>query len=221
MISVLRFLGSLRVGVALLLAIFGLVFWGTLFEARAGVELGTERFFDSWIFFAAGIFPLPALKTLAIFLVVNLLCALLFRIPRTKKNVGIWILHFSLLILIAGSFLSHASRENFDAFGFVGASLPLDEKAENSLRLLNADSMKVCALNGAGDSIFIAANSPQTIGDYQIYFAETIPMNAEKTIVRLHIRRDPFDFVPKLFALIFCAGIFLQCIFCRGKNENF
>ena len=101
LISVLRFLGSLRVGVALLLAIFGLVFWGTLFEARAGVELGTERFFDSWIFFAAGIFPLPALKTLAIFLFVNLLCALLFRIPRTKKNVGIWILHFSLLILIA------------------------------------------------------------------------------------------------------------------------
>ena len=48
MISVLRFLGSLRVGVALLLAIFGLVFWGTLFEARAGVELGTERFFENF-----------------------------------------------------------------------------------------------------------------------------------------------------------------------------
>jgi len=97
-----------------------LLFWGTLFAARAGADAAASRFFGSWFVWVLRIVPLPALKTVSVILSVNLISAIIFRIPRKLSSIGLYVIHGSLLFLIAGSFAGGAFRTVSDAYVLSG-----------------------------------------------------------------------------------------------------
>ncbi len=112
----LRRLASLRVTLVLLVALAVLLFWGTLYQSLAGVDVGTARFFDSWFVWVLGVLPIPALKMILVFSAVNLVCALFFRTPRRIESLGLYLIHGGLLFLIAGSFIADIFRESNDVY---------------------------------------------------------------------------------------------------------
>lgn len=211
LLGFLRFLGSLRVGVAVLGVLSVLVFWGTLFEAQAGLEWGTERFFGSWFLLVAGIFPFPAMKSVAVFLFFHLLFAVFFRIPHTWKKFGILLVHFSFLVLIPGSLAGTSFRKSVETFGIEGAKVVLDSASGTSFRLLKADSTGcLVEIPEKRQSLRIAWNDPQKMGGFSVYFGETLEISPKRKAVRFWVKRDPFAFVPYLFSFLLCAG-FLWC----------
>ena len=204
----LRFLGSLQFGMILLIALFALIFWGTLFEARAGLDLGVSRFFDSWILWVAGILPFPALKSLAVLLFIHLLFACIFCLSHSVRKFGMLLVHFSILILIAGSFAGSQTRESFQAFGLVGSEVWIDSTVGASFAILDADSVSCTVLPlGSVDTIRTGLNVPQTIGPYTMYFGETFEITPQKKVVRFFVKRDPFAFAPFLFAVMLLVGL--------------
>lgn len=208
LVRALRLLSSLQFGLILFIALFALIFWGTLFEAKAGVELGTMRFFDAWWILVAGVFPFPALKSLAVLLFLNVLCTCIFRIPHTWKKFGLLLMHFSVLILIAGSFAGSLYKESFQAFGVEGGEVRIDSTENAGFRILNADSAGCTIVReDMADTVSLEWNSPQKIGSYTLYFGEVIPMTPTKHVVRLWVKRDPFAFVPYLFSGLLLFGL--------------
>lgn len=201
------FVGSRKFGLALFLWLFFLLFWGTLFSARAGLELSVARFFDSWFLKVAGVVPFPAMKALAVLIFANVLCAILSRIPHDLRSFGTVLIHVAVLVLIAGSFAGSAFRESFAAFGVAGGSIVLDSAAGVSFRILDADSNFAEIEAGTQkERLRVALNDPAKVGSYRVYFGETVPMIAEVKAVRFWIKRDPFAFVPALFSGILAAG---------------
>ena len=204
----LRLLGSLQFGLILLIALFALIFWGTLFEAKAGVELGSARFFDAWWILVAGIFPFPALKSLAVLLFFNVLSTCIFRIPHTWKKFGLLLVHLSVLILIAGSFAGSLYKESFQAFGLEGGEVRIDSTENVGFQILDTDSAGCTIVRGdKADTVSLEWNSPQKIGSYMVYFGEFFPMTPTKNVVRFWVKRDPFAFVPYLFSGILLFGL--------------
>lgn len=188
--------------------LFLLVFWGTLFEARAGLEWGVERFFDGWFLLVSGILPFPAMKTLAVLLFLHLLFAVAFRIPHTWKFFGILVIHASILVLIAGSLVGASARKSFEAFGIVGSEVVIDPSKKISFRVLEADSVGcLVAFADAADPVRIAWNAPRKIGSFDVYFAEKFEMSPRISTVRFWIRRDPFSRTPYIFAALLGFGI--------------
>ena len=213
LLGFLRFLGSLRVCVAVLCVLFILVFWGTLFEARAGLELGTERFFESWFLLVAGIFPFPAMKTVGVFLFFHLLLAIVFRIPHKREKLGILLVHFSFLVLILGSFAGASFRKSFETFGIESAEVVLDSASGTSFRLLKADSAE-CLIerDDSRKPLRLAWNEPQNVGGFSVYFGETLEFSPKIKAVRFWIKRDPFAFVPYLFSCLLAVGFCLCAV---------
>lgn len=220
LLAFLRFLGSLRVGIAVLCVFFILVFWGTLFEARAGLEWGVERFFDSWFLLVAGIFPFPAMKTVAVFLFFHLSLAILFRIPHTWKNFGILLVHFSFLVLILGALAGTSFRKSFEIFGMEGANVVLDSASETSFRLLKADSAECLIESLESRTQRLAWNEPQNVGGFSVYFGETLEISPKMKAVRFWIKRDPFAFVPYLFSCLLAVGFFWCAVVKFRKAES-
>lgn len=220
------FAGSLQVTCVLLIALFTLVFWGTLFEARAGVEYGVERFFDSWFLDVAGVVPVPALKSLAVLLGVNLFCACLFRIPRKVKNMGLYLIHIALLVIIFGSLAESHYRFSSEVFALVGENIPIEKKrvvldsADNlSFVLISADSVhaEVNVYEGKRErSFWIAPNSPLNVSFYSVYFESLEPLSSygiesrDADVVRFWVKRDPFAFIPYLFSAMLFVGFVLH-----------
>ncbi len=221
LLDFLRFLGSLRVGVAILSVLFILVFWGTLFESRAGMEWGVERFFDSWFLTVAGFFPFPAMKTVALLLFFHLSLAILLRIPHTREKLGILLVHFSFLVLILGCFAGNSFRKSFETFGIENTDVVLDSASGTSFRLLKADSAECLIENGASRKpLRLAWNEPQNVGGFSVYFGETLEISAKMKAVRFWIKRDPFAFVPYLFSCLLAAGIFLCAVMKFRKAKS-
>lgn len=108
--------------VVLLVALAVLLFWGTLYQSLAGLDVGTARFFDSWFVWVFRVLPIPALKSLLVLCAVNLFCAMYFRIPRRLQSAGLYLIHVGLLFLIIGSFIADAFRESNDAYVLDGHS---------------------------------------------------------------------------------------------------
>lgn len=221
LLDFLRFLGSFRVGIAILCVLFILVFWGTLFEARAGMEWGTERFFGSWFLLVAGVFPFPAMKTVAVFLFLHLFLAVLFCIPHTWKKFGIVLVHVSVMALVLGSLAGASFRKSFEAVGIEGADVVLDPSRETSFRLVKADSTE-CLIESSEDRNprRVAWNEPQNVGDFSVYFGEMRALSPDVKAVRFFVKRDPFSFVPCLFSCLLGAGIVWVAVVKFRKDKS-
>lgn len=187
-LKIFRRAGSLRITCVLLAAAMVLLFWGTLFAARAGADAAASRFFGSWFVWVLRIVPLPALKMLSVILSVNLISAILFRIPRKLSSAGLYVIHGSLLFLIAGSFAGGLFRSVSDAYVLSGAGVQgknefHDVLETGSFEFELADTVSRPVNSFAADSF--------TLGAYSVV-VDQFCENAEFDLVD-----DPGEELPK------------------------
>ncbi len=87
-------LGSLKLTVALLILVGGVLAAGTIVESTRGAEAGRAIYYAPWFFALQGLFA------------VNLTCALFERWPRNRWRIGFAITHLSMLVILAGALLT-------------------------------------------------------------------------------------------------------------------
>lgn len=103
---------DLRVAVVCLLLLMVLTAWGTIYQKGYGLWAAQERFFYSWV--VDGSIPFPGGRLLLWVLFVNLLTATVFRLIYRWRNAGLILIHWGLLVLLVGSFVTyhHAIESN-------------------------------------------------------------------------------------------------------------
>ncbi len=89
-----RFLGSLAVAVPLLIAIAGVLAWGTIYEARFGTAAVQRFVYQSWWF-----------QGLLGFLVVNLAAAALERYPWQRRHLPFVLAHIGIISILIGGII--------------------------------------------------------------------------------------------------------------------
>ncbi|HEY1763722.1 MAG TPA: cytochrome c biogenesis protein ResB [Opitutaceae bacterium] len=108
---------SLRLTVVLLALSIVLIFWATLAQVHLGVWAVQQKFFHS--FFVYGqlgevrvpIFPGGYL--IGGLLILNLLCAHIYRLKPTVRKIGIWIAHSGLILLLVGELVSGLVQQDY------------------------------------------------------------------------------------------------------------
>jgi len=135
---------SLQVTIVLLAFLALLLFWGILYQSKVGVELATERFFDSYFIWVFDVIPLPGLYSLLVVSAIHLVLSMLYRIPRQKKSIGLYLMHFALLVLILGGLLGSFSRVSMKGYGLVGGKIPVVfEHSSDEYEVVLNDSLSV------------------------------------------------------------------------------
>jgi hypothetical protein len=118
--SLKAFFLSLRLTVVLLILSMLLVFVATLDQVNLGIWAVQEKFFRSWVVYwtwpklglAVPVFPGGYL--LGGLLLINLVCAHVFRLSFTWRKVGLQLAHGGLILLLVGELLTGLwQRESF------------------------------------------------------------------------------------------------------------
>ena len=117
MFRLFTFLGSLQLAVPLLIAIAGVLGWGTLYEARFGTASVQRFVYQSWWF-----------QLLLTFLAVNLAVAALRRYPWKRKHVPFVLAHIGIIAVLAGGIIG-------GRFGVEGQMVIPEGETSSSLRL--------------------------------------------------------------------------------------
>ena len=114
---------SLRLTVVLLSFAIVLVFVGTLAQVDEGLYNAQERYFRQWLIFGLDLFGhripllLPGGYLIGTLLVINLICAHVYRFRLTTKKIGIQLAHGGVILLIVGQLatdmLAHESQIRF------------------------------------------------------------------------------------------------------------
>ena len=121
MIRIARFCGSLKVTVFLLVAFLLVIFWGVLGQANAEAagmpaSFAVDRFFGSYFVWVFDVVPVPAMKSLAVLACVNLVAAMIFRMPRGLKFAGLYGIHVALLLLLVGSLVGSCVQIRYNGY---------------------------------------------------------------------------------------------------------
>ncbi len=115
----MRFLGSIRMAVPLLVIIAGVLGWGTLYEARFGTASVQRDVYRSWWF--EGILG---------FLALNLAVAALQRYPWKRHHLPFVLAHIGIILILVGGILG-------GLFGVEGQMIIPEGQAQKTLRLLD------------------------------------------------------------------------------------
>lgn len=131
----IRFFTSLRLTVVLLALSIVLVFFGTLDQVHYGIWKTQEMYFQSWFvvwhyppqwlyseFLGWLAIPMPAGYTLGSLLLINLVCAHVYRFKLSWKKSGILLVHVGLVLLLVGELLIHLFAEESQMPIDVGSS---------------------------------------------------------------------------------------------------
>lgn len=113
---IIKRLVSFKLAIFSLSAMAFLVFVMTLAQVKLGIFAAKKAYFDTWFLWAdAGAFDVPYFlggKTLGVLLLINMAAAML-RMPFTWKKFGLWWIHLSTIVLLAGSgWISIVSNES-------------------------------------------------------------------------------------------------------------
>ncbi len=187
-----RSLASLKLTVVLLLLLALLVLGGTAWQAEHGLDAARRDVFSAWVFPLFGFIPLPGLLAAGLLLFVNLLAAAAFRLRYRWRHVGLILIHYGLLLLIAGGFyIALSSGEYFLTLreGESGSVLSLPDGQSGvrlpfALKLIDFEKVthpgtdipksftsrvEVIAGDGRSRSAVIAMNRPLRTGGYAFY----------------------------------------------------
>lgn len=93
--EVFRFLGSLKLGVVLLLISIGVLVPATIVDSAKGLD------YARWL-----IYKSPWFIAFAMLMALNILMAMLLRFPWKRRHLGFLVCHLGLLILLAGSLMT-------------------------------------------------------------------------------------------------------------------
>jgi len=222
-------IGSLQTTTLALAWLALLVFWGTLYQARVGLLAAQQRFFDAWILWVGGVIPVPATRMVLALLGFNLLFSMVFRLPRQRNWIGVWLIHAGFVFLLAGGLWSGISRQEGRLWLTQGekTSVAVSEQGELwrlplQLSLLSAeerlypgsaraqDYKSVVRLHAKGieRDAMISLNHPLRDGDfsfYQISFSRDISGQAR---VGFLVSRNPARWLPYLFSVLTGIGLF-------------
>ena len=106
--KIVAFLTSLKLTVTLLACSIVLVFIGTLAQADEGLYGAQAHYFKQWLVIGANLFghhvPFfwPGGYLLGVLLLVNLVCAHIYRFQLTTKKIGIQLAHAGVIVLLVG-----------------------------------------------------------------------------------------------------------------------
>ena len=119
--SLVSRLSSLKFTIVLLVAFLLLTFWGVLAQVNAEsaglpASVAVDRFFDSYFIWILGVIPLPAFKGLAALAAVNVVASLACRMPRGLRNVGLWVMHIALLVLLVGGIAESEIKREYNGY---------------------------------------------------------------------------------------------------------
>ena len=117
------FFTSLKLTVTLLAFAIVLVFIGTLAQADEGLYGAQAHYFKQWIVIGANLFGhkvpllLPGGYLIGVMLLVNLVCAHIYRFRLTTEKIGIQLAHAGVIVLLVGQLstdlLSHEMQMHF------------------------------------------------------------------------------------------------------------
>lgn len=105
LIRVMRFCADARWFSFMLLWLMFLLFLGTFSQKYIGLYQAHQLYFDAYIWWLGGAFPLPATRSILVLMAVCLLCKVLLE-RWTLKRVGSLVLHLGALLMLFGGFLS-------------------------------------------------------------------------------------------------------------------
>src|SRR5271155_5410958 len=103
---------SLKLTCALLACAIVLVFVGTLAQVDEGLYQAQARYFRQWIIFGFDLFgrkiPIvfPGGYLIGTLLLVNLICAHIYRFQLSAKKIGIQITHLGVILLLVGQLVT-------------------------------------------------------------------------------------------------------------------
>jgi len=100
---VFRLLSGLPLTLIGLCLLMAQVIWGTLYQAGHGLFQAKTKIFAAWVYWLAEFIPLPGMRTVAALLFINLLAAVMFRIRHDWSRAGLLLIHYGLMMLLAGS----------------------------------------------------------------------------------------------------------------------
>ena len=104
-IRVFRFCASAKGFSFMLLWLMFLLFLGTFSQKYIGLYQAHQLYFDSYVLWLGGMFPLPGTRSILLMMGIGLLCKLLLE-QWTMKKIGSLILHIGALLMLFGGFLS-------------------------------------------------------------------------------------------------------------------
>jgi hypothetical protein len=105
--GLVRALGSYALACALLLNLFLLTLFGTLYQIDAGLYEAQKRYFESWFVVQGSPVPLVLPGGLLCMgcLAVNLFVGGFVRIQKTKRTIGVIVVHAGIALLLASGFV--------------------------------------------------------------------------------------------------------------------
>src|SRR3989338_6132844 len=110
---VIKFCASMNITLVCLVLLFILTLWGTIDQARNGVFLAQERFFNSFFFTFGGFIPFPGARLVLWILFIYLVCAAVVRLVYRWAQSGIIVTHFGLLFFFVAAFVTfHGTQES-------------------------------------------------------------------------------------------------------------
>lgn len=213
----LKKFASLKVTCVLLAACLLLIFWGVLGQSAAGNEgaaLATDRFFGSYILWAMGVVPLPAFKSLAAVSALQLIAAMMYRMPRIFsrddsgrkrpsgwRNLGLYGMHVALLVLLVGSLVGSEFRQEYNGFrGVPGVGELQDVKIPQKISFYTVDDR----LNTS--AVEVGEGYP-----YFIFYKGQVDMMGVK-VDMFTATYDPFKFVPYAFMILFLLSMIFHYV---------
>lgn len=105
-----RFFSSIRLTVGLLFALFFLVLFATFAQVDLGIFEANKKYFTSWfIWMHVAQIPIPIFLggyTIGVLLVVNLIASHTTTVRLKPNKIGLFLIHFGLILLIIGSGLT-------------------------------------------------------------------------------------------------------------------
>ena len=167
MSRVFRILGSLHIAVPLLVAIAGVLAWGTLYETRFGTAAVQRFVYQSWWF-----------QCLLGFLAVNLAIAALQRYPWQNKHLPFVLAHVGIILILVGGILG-------GRFGIDGQLIIPEGEASKTLQL--SRNILVIRQQNPGTPQVIPTNF-----ETQAWVREpnlTIPLDLEGRLIHLTVDR--------------------------------
>jgi len=146
--AIYRFLASLKLAVISLSSLAAYLAFATWFEANHGTQAVQEFVYRSAWF-----------SLVLALLAINILCAVLVRIPLKRRQTGFAITHLGLLILIAGSYVHFKTGDE----GVVGM---LEGESRSEMLRTDQPMFRVREID---------AHSGETLGNFELPFEDGGP----------------------------------------------
>jgi len=240
--SLVSRLSSLKVTCILLVAFMLLTFWGVLGQAAAGNEGAadaTDRFFNSYFLWAAGVIPLPAMKSLALVSALHLIFSLIFRMPKVCgrsrgfagggwRNLGLWGMHIALIFLLVGGVVGSELRREYN--GYRGSSVTSGVAGIETAGIADSVPSGAAGANPSGVAPISFFEVTDSLDTHLVQLPEGYPYfvfyKGQVDMFGMQVEMysatyDPLKFVPYVFSVLFLlSAAFHYCAKCGKKRRS-